>query len=230
MFESEVHKYDLTKFNFHSRIQDMFKFPISLEALHEISEERSQVTFDGDTKTNYQRTFYDSPQYEEFRELYYEFVRAHIFPLFPDETALVVQKDPGFRVCPIENTALGIREGESADGPIGMHTDSEYNHPPEEVNFIIAVTEMWDTNSVYFESEPGKGDFTPLFLRRNEFIKICANQLRHHNLRNISGQTRVSIDFRVIPFSKYNADNEKTSVHSLRKLTIGDYFIKMDKV
>ncbi len=110
-----------------------------------------------------------------------------------------------------------------------MHTDGEYNHPPEEINFIIAVTELWDSNSVYFESEPGKGDFAPLFLRRNEFIKIWANKLRHYNLRNVSGQTRVSMDFRVIPFSKYNPDYEKSSVHGHRKMLIGDYFIKMDK-
>ena len=230
MFPSEIFTYDLTRFNFHSKIQDIFKFPISLEALHKFSDNSEQVTFDGDTNTKFQRTFYDSPLYESFRELYYDFVRTHIFPLFPEETTLVVQKDPGFRVCALDNTALGIREGESADGPIGMHTDGEYNHPPEEINFIIAVTELWDTNSIYFESEPGKGDFTPLFLRRNEFVKICANQLRHHNLRNISGQTRVSMDFRVIPMSKYNPDYDKTSVHGHRKMLIGDYFIRMDKV
>jgi hypothetical protein len=229
MFPKEIHTYDLTRFNFHSRVQDIFGFHLSLEAIHMLAKEKDQVTFDGDTKTFYQRTFYSSPKYDSFRELYYEFVRAHIFPLFPEETTLVVQKDPGFRVCPVDNTALGIRDGEASSGPIGMHTDGEYNHPPEEVNFIIAVTEMWDTNSVYFESEPGKGDFEPLTVRRNQFVKICANQLRHHNLKNISGQSRVSMDFRVIPFSKYNADYEKTSVHGHRKMLIGDYFIRMDK-
>jgi hypothetical protein len=229
MFKSQVFSYDLTRFNFHSRVQEIFDFPISLEAFHTIAENKSQTTFDGDTKTNYQRTFYNSPKYEAFRDYYYDFVRSYIFPLFPEETTLVVQKDPGFRVCPVDNTALGIREGENPDGPIGMHTDGEYNHPPEEVNFIVAVTEMWDTNSVYFESEPGKGDFSPLHLRRNEFVKIYANKLRHYNLRNNSGQTRVSLDFRVIPFSKYNPDYEKASVHGGRKMLIGDYFIRMDK-
>lgn len=230
MFKTEIFDYDLERFNFHTRLQEIFNFPRTLELLHKIAEEKAQVTFDGDTKTNFQRTFYDSPHYEAFRDLYYDFVRTHIFALFPEETTLVVQKDPCFRVCPLNNTALGIRSGEDPEGPIGMHCDSDYNHPPEEVNFIIAVTEMWDTNSVYFESEPGKGDFRALHLYRNQFIKIFANKLRHYNLRNISGQTRVSLDFRVIPYSKYNADYEKSSVHGHRKMIIGDYFIAINKV
>ncbi len=227
MFESQIFKYDLKKYNFSERIREMFKFNLSLEALDRLNTSSEQTTFENDTKTFYQKTFYSSEKYAEFRDLYYEFLRDYIIPLFPDEEYILVQKDPGFRVCPINNTALGIRENEKDDGPIGMHTDAEYNHPASEINFIIAVTEMWDTNSVYFESEPNKGDFKALNLRRNEFIKICANQLRHYNMKNISGETRVSMDFRIIPYSQYNPDNTQKSVHGHRKFIDGDYFIKM---
>lgn len=231
MFPAQKYTYDVVKFDFHKKLQEIFNFHLSLEAIHRLveSSNQEQTTFDNDTKTFFQKTLYASPLYESYRDMYYNFVKEHIFSLFPDEKSLIVQKDPGFRVCAVNNTALGIRDRESADGPIGMHTDSEYNHPPEEVNFILAVTEMFDTNSVYFESEPGKGDFEPIRLYRNEFIKICANQLRHHNMKNISGQTRVSLDFRVIPFSKYNPSCDKESVHGRRRLVVGDYFIKMDR-
>lgn len=228
MFAAEKFAYDTRRFNFRERVQSIFKINYSPEAIHRLCETAPQTTFDEDTKTFFQRTFYSSAEYDSFRDLYYEFVRENIAPLFPGETALVVQKDPGFRVCPVGNTALGIRSGESVVGPIGMHTDGDYNHPPEEVNFILAITEMWETNSVYFESEPGKGDFAPLKLHWNQFIKIYANKLRHYNLLNTSGQSRVSLDFRIIPFSKYNPSTEGVSVHSHRRFLIGDYFIKMD--
>ncbi len=228
MFESKIYTYDLLKYNFSEKLQEIFKFNLSLEALDRLNISSEQTTFENDTKTFYQKTLYSSDKYDDFRELYYRFLKEYIVPLFPDEDYILVQKDPGFRVCPVNNTALGIRENENEDGPIGMHTDSEYNHPSSEINFIIAITEMWDSNSVYFESEPNKGDFEALNLRRNEFIKICANQLRHYNLKNITGQTRVSLDFRIIPYSKYDSSNTNKSIHGHRKFVDGDYFIKMN--
>ena len=86
---------------------------------------------------------------------------------------------------------------------------------------------MWDSNSVWIESSPNKGDFSPIRLQWNQYIQFYGNKLRHHNVKNVSGLTRVSIDFRVIPFSKYDANYNKESVHGKRKFLIGDYFIKI---
>ena len=47
--------------------------------------------------------------------------------------------------------------------------------------------------------------------------------------KNTTGFSRVSIDFRVIPFSKYNPDYELSSVHGNRKFLIGDYFTRIDR-
>lgn len=221
-----AYEYDCEKYRFREILQSIFHHPFSLESLHTVTNTNQQVMFENDTKTFFQTTFHESPYYEEFREMYYEFVRSELFTLFPEETMLVVQKDPGFRVCTPDNTALGAKMDDPVD-QIGLHCDADYNHPPEEQNFILAITEMWDSNSVYIESEPEKGDFAPLHLHWNQFASFYGNKCRHHNKLNETRQTRVSLDFRVIPYSKYNPDYEKESVHGKRKFIIGDYFVLM---
>lgn len=227
MCETAIFQYNTTKYPFFTMIQSIFNnFNTSLENLHTFSPISSQVTFENDTKTIFQKQFYNSQLYDTFRDIYYNFVKNEIGKLFPNEEYLIVQKDPCFRVCTPNNTALGIKS-EDSNNIIGLHSDSDYNHPSTEVNYIIAITEMWNSNSVWIETSPMKGDFAPITLRWNEYLQFYGNKLRHHNVKNISGQSRVSLDFRVIPFSKYDDTYEKESVHGKRKFLIGDYFIKM---
>ena len=84
-----------------------------------------------------------------------------------------------------------------------------------------------DSNSVYLETKIGSNEFKPINLRWNQYIEFNGNKLRHYNVKNISGQSRVSLDFRIIPFSKFIVDYEKQSVHGKRKFLIGDYYIKL---
>lgn len=227
MIDTRVVTYDMYKYKFQDKIQKIFNdFPLSLEALHKFSELRSPVTFENDTKTLFQRHFYESSLYTEFRNVYYSFVLNEISKLFPDEEYLVVQKDPQFRVHVPNNTALGVKLTDE-NNMIGLHCDADYNHPPEEVNYIIPITDMWETNSVFIESEPNKGDFNPIKLYRNQFIQFWGNKLRHFNKVNTTGLTRVSLDIRVIPFSKYKDNYEKQSIHGNRSFKIDDYYIKL---
>jgi hypothetical protein len=158
--------------------------------------------------------------------MYYNFVKHEIGPLFPGESSLVVQKDPQLRVCCPGNTALGLKVSDTGE-KIGMHCDADYNHPPQERNFIIAVTEMWETNSVFVESLPNKGDFEPMRLHWNHYIEFYGNRCRHYNMTNKTGQSRVSLDFRVIPYSEYDPTYEKESIHGKRAFKLGDYFIEL---
>ena len=110
-----AYEYDCEKYRFRELLQSIFHHPFSLESLHTVTNTNQQVTFENDTKTFFQTTFHASPRYEEFREMYYEFVRSELFKLFPEETMLVVQKDPGFRVCTPDNTALGAKIDDPKD-------------------------------------------------------------------------------------------------------------------
>jgi hypothetical protein len=226
MCDTIIRDYSNTTYNFFILLQKIFKINTSLEELHLINTENNQVTFENDTKTVYQKQFYNSELYDTFRDLYYSFVKNEIGKLFPNEEYLIIQKDPCFRVCVPNNTALGLRS-DDINEKIGLHCDADYNHPSTEINYIIAITEMWDSNSVWIESSSNKGDFAPVKLYWNQYLQFYGNKLRHYNVKNISGQTRVSIDFRVIPFSKYDPNCKKESVHGKRKFVIDDYYIKM---
>ena len=56
-----------------------------------------------------------------------------------------------------------------------------------------------------------------------EFYIWNGASLLHGNKTNSSEQTRISIDFRFMPYSKYE-DNDKVSVGNQTKMTIGEYF------
>ena len=226
---TKVFSYTRSDYSFFERLQEIFNHKTSLEEIYLLDIKNNIVTFENDTNLLFQRIYYDSKHYDAFRNLYYSFIKNEIFKLFPEEEYLVLQKDPCLPVSNPNNTALGIKAGDTND-KIGMHSDSDYNHPPEEINYILAITEMWESNSVYIESSYNSGIFNPIRLKWNEYIQFYGNKLRHYNMRNITGQSRVSLDFRVIPFSKYNANYNKSSIHGNRRFIIDDYYIKIKRL
>jgi hypothetical protein len=181
-------------------------------------------------KTPFHKMYYESPYYNTWKELYYKFIKEEIFPLFPIEIEeFVVQKDPSVRFCLPNNTSIGIRNGEDFNSEmIGCHCDTEFGHPPGELNFILSFTDMFNENSVYYESEPNKGDFTPIKMSYGSFFHFWGNKCRHYNKINKTGKSRLSYDFRIMPLSSYDEYFSKPSYHG-RKFIIGDYYIKMSR-
>ena len=161
-----------------------------------------------------------------FIELYRDFIVSTIKPLFSDEM-LVYQTTPNLRISFPGSTAIGRRESDPNPDIIGIHSDREFNHSKEEINFIVPITEMFGTNSLYIEpsinSKVSPYKYWNLSLRKNELFTGNLNELRHYNRVNDTGKTRFSLDFRVIPFSKYN-EHALESVSYNKKLVIGDYF------
>ena len=165
----------------------------------------------------------------EFTELYKKFILNNVKPLYPGETYILFQKTPNLRISFPNTTAIGRRpETDPNEYIIGLHNDSEFGHPPEEMNFVIPVTKMYGTNSIYYEEIPNSDEeytqYKCLELSQNEFFQCYFNQLRHYNMVNDTGCTRISIDFRIIPYSKYNANYNETTVTSNKKLQLGEYF------
>ena len=119
-------------------------------------------------------------------------LRFHVaWPLEPDE------------VASYDNT-IPPRNGKNPGTLAGLHTDEEYGHPPGEVNFFLPVTpHTHDTNSLYVEGDTMRGDFAPFELRYGEMMMWNGNTCRHCSPRNISNQTRISFDFRVIAGSDW---------------------------
>lgn len=163
-----------------------------------------------DQLTVWHKRYYDNGA--EFLALYRDFVREVIKPLFPDEEKLVFQRIPTFRVQLRDNVGVGA-----------FHRDRDYNHTPHEINFHLPFTDTNEQNSIWLESEEGKEDYTPQITKYGELLVFDGCNLKHGNKVNTSPHTRVSVDFRVIPFSQYE-DSDGGSVNMGMKFKIGEYF------
>jgi len=229
------------KFNFNSLIRDIYHhkymFKGELNHLHDILDTFSQEDRENlleipeigvnDRKSAFITDYYqaiDSDKDRKFIRCYRKFIEENIKPLFPDEKQLLYQATPNLRFSLPNSTAIGRRTGvDPSPDIIGLHKDSDFGHSPEEINIIIPITEMFDTNSLYYETEIGSQEYENLQLKQNEFFIGYLSQLNHYNCVNITGKTRMSLDFRIIPFSKYQ-EGSHSSVTSHKKLVLGDYF------
>jgi hypothetical protein len=197
---------------------------------------------------------YDSPLRGEFLAIYARFVREVICPLF-DEDVVFWQTKPTLRIALPGNTALGTqtevnfrhmsertqamiaeRKGAISSSStlprlVGMHCDSDYGHPDGEVNFVLALSAMHGDNTIVYESHPpGSGDFANRVEQAYGSV-FCNwfNQIRHANV--ISGGdcgTRVSVDFRCIPASKWDPEAFACgeSLTAKVKYAEGGYFMR----
>ena len=158
-------------------------------------------------------------------DIYHRFIKEHVKPLFPNDTFIVIQKTPNLRISFPNVTAIGKSTNDTNDA-VGMHKDSDFGHCKDEINYIIPITEMFDTNSLYYEpyaqSNCSTEDFLNLTLTTNEYFIGNLNNLLHFNKINATGLTRISLDFRIIPYNKYmaNLDYFKDT-----KFELGKYYI-----
>lgn len=217
------------KINFENKfraiIEDCYKqqFPqvinTSLETLHTLAESNTideeskdylysyQELGKNDRNSIFVRKFYEWVDREPtFNKVYEDFIQKEVFELFPDEQTLLVQATPNIRVGIPKTGAIGHS---SKDPPniIGLHKDADFGHHPTEINIIVPITDMFDSNSMYYEPYPNSNipveNYNNLKLNYNQLFVGYLNQMKHYNVSNQTGQTRVSMDMRVIPYSKY---------------------------
>lgn len=178
-----------------------------------------------------------SPFIKDFYELfdndytflykYLNFIKDNIQPHF-DYEPLVVQRTPNIRFHLHGYSNIGRRDTDMYEDIIGVHRDGEFGHPEDEINVVLPITSMYDTNSIFYEPEPDSGldydDYCNMKLETNQFYMGNLNRCNHYNRINVSGSTRVSFDFRVIPYSKYRETNT-SSATSNKRFKLGDYYM-----
>ena len=77
---------------------------------------------------------------------------------------------------------------------------------------------------MWVESKHMKLDFKPIEGGYGDYWKLNLNKCLHGNKPNITSNTRISFDFRIIPLSKYNSNyGGKTESHS-NKFIVGSYY------
>jgi hypothetical protein len=163
----------------------------------------------GDQDTPVHGVFYRA--YDEIRPLYERFLREWLAPRYDED--ICVQRVPSFRVHYPHATAS--RE---------FHRDSDYNHQPGTVNYWMPLTEAFETNSVWIETEPGAEEFHPVRLTPGHILRFDALRLKHGSLPNETGLSRVSFDFRVIPLSSHRYSGLRSGSSGV-PLELGGYYM-----
>ncbi len=233
----KIYPYSTVAYPFEEQLQTILGLKgrgLQCKQLHLVSpglDTLPLLQFEQDTTTQFHTQVYRSPHFPFLVGQYQKFVQEVILPELQAEFGtgeFLVQREPSVRIQLPNNTALGRRAEESSDEQIGLHCDADYNHPPEEINFILSITGQEGTNSLYVETEPGKGDFRAIAIRAGEVFRFYGNKCRHHNKINRTGDTRISLDFRVIPGSVV-AGQGAVAVHSGRPFTAeeGGYYTLM---
>ena len=203
-FPPRIFAYDPPEYGFRELLCGIF----GVDALRNLRTDVSILQPGADQSTEFHQKFYD--HFDEIRPKYLKFIENEIAPLFNEP--FCYQAVPTFRVHLPDNVAVGE-----------FHTDGDYNHSPGEVNFWVPLTAAFDTNSVFIESKMGSGEFSPVHAEYGDVVTFDAVRWRHGNKLNVTGQTRVSFDFRCIAESLYNPRGLKT-VNAGKSLEIGDYF------
>ena len=162
---------------------------------------------------------------DTFKKLYCRFIKDIYNEFFPNEKYMIFQSFPSVRFQFQKSVT------------IPPHKDSDHlsNHPIGEKNFLIPITEMKNTNSIYIESEPDKKDFKSIHLQEGELFYFNGNMCTHYNKSNIEDKLRISLDFRIMLYDDYieyvnNSDLKKTNPRDMQRnreptlMLIGKYY------
>ena len=105
-----------------------------------------------------------------------------------------------------------------------VHADSLYGHQNGEVNFWMPFTSVDETSTLWAETEPGKGDWYPFHpLGPGGCWRFPGTNCRHFTKPNVSGKTRVSLDFRCSVASCYDDKWKKpgnSERHGMRRIVV----------
>ena len=169
------------------------------------------LTIETDQGTHLHKRFYEKIWETNFFDLYLEFLKEEIFPRFDED--ILYQKIPTFRIQVPNN--LGVA---------AFHKDKDYSHGIDEINVFLPLTDAIGNNTIWAESKEDLGDFSPMDAHYGEYYIWNGANLSHGNHINDTGKTRISIDFRVLPYSKYSEEEIKETITMGTKIKLGEYF------
>ena len=152
----------------------------------------------------------------EFKLSYIDFL-TYILPYeFPGEKKFIIQTIPNLRIQFPGNKGVGA-----------YHRDRDYQHNPAEINVYLPLTPALKTNTIQTETEEGKEDFIPLEVPSFGKGFIWSGiDLLHGNEISMEYWTRVSLDFRFIPGSRYKPTRGE-SVNTHTKFEVGGYYTEL---
>jgi perosamine synthetase len=232
-----IYSYNTDDHPFQQYFVNLYKTD-QLDEIHEKSKEYSKFQKGElgpleNIETDLHKIFYkDIKENNQFKTLYCDFIKKIYKQFFPDEKVIIYQSFPSVRIQYMDNVVV----------PPHKDSDSIGQHPIGEKNFLLPITKMFGTNTLYVESEPDKEDFRPVELDYGQLFFFNGNMCTHYNVPNKENKVRISLDFRVIlekDYMKYintgnlTTTNPRDSEKSRKptKMIAGGYYqiCKIDK-
>jgi hypothetical protein len=132
--------------------------------------------------------------------LFDSFLQQVILPYYKDrlyKLGLISERDKPMTFYYQRPPTLRIQPGPSSQS-VMLHRDGDYGHQDGELNFWFPLTHRsWTQTELWVESEPDKGDYTPVGLDVGQVAVFHGTSCRHYVPPNKTRFTRVSLDFRV---------------------------------
>ena len=218
----KIYEYDTSRFDFRKLLLDHFGCS-DLKNLHESHNEwvpKEKLIFSEESSTKFHKSFYNKLRepWTDFVELYRSFIGEEVTSHVCGDCKFIFQTLPSFRVH---------LPNEKAIHKVHFDSDEDHRHPPGELNVFLPMTECLPENTLWAESSPGKGDFSPMLLSYGQYAIWNGNECAHYNKSNTKQLTRASFDFRLMPMSMYDPNYARTSYTSTTKFLLGQYYDKL---
>ncbi len=178
--DHKIYNYSIIKHPFIKYISSLFNNK-PLDMLHLSSSDYNNVKEHldmghlNDRDTDLHDKFYKNcKSKDDFKKIYCSFIKSIHKHFFGDEEVILFQSFPSIRFQYMESVVI----------PPHYDSDHHSNHPVGEKNFIIPITKMMNTNTIYIETSPGKEDFRPINLNPGELFYFNGNKCTHYNVKN----------------------------------------------
>lgn len=206
--------YNTNKFNFAFLLSKLFE----VSSLEDINDNVPVFKRENDQNTSYHKKYYEWFRTPKISSLYEEFIEEVVRPLYDEP--IIYQSIPTFRVCYPNNIAVGEFHKDK------YYRNVEWAEQVKELNYFMPLTNAFDTNTIWVESEEDKGDYSPMNCNYGNIIQWDGSNLSHGNKVNTTNKCRISVDFRVIKESNYIESNHLT-INTKMKFGIGGYYKKL---
>ena len=131
------------------------------------------------------------------------------------------------RTVPVRGVSARARARQpSSFRAVGCHVDSTYGHGPCSTNcwLPLAKLDARGRNSLRVESAPGEEDFEPVSADVGEIRVFDGSARARRAVANARDETRVSLDFRVVPESLCAFDASRDGSEKAARYRVGEYF------
>jgi hypothetical protein len=216
----KFYKFDPKKYNFREIIEEY----LEINDLENIYDSELKFESPRDCLNTHYHKLYDNKikKNPKFLSLYKKFMNEYATKIV--NFNFLFEKYPCIRVHQKNNVSV-----------LDYHIDSEYLIPDgtydvykHEINFWMPLTNSYGTNSLWVESFPKKKDYSPIEASYGDLIQFNGATLCHGTEVNNTCQTRVSLDFRILPTKIYE-ENKKNLSENVKN-TLNNYYDKLSTI